>query len=262
MFLLNFAGPAEGRRCGCAARGSFYQRRHWSPSTTLRRGGARSRGGSGDVARGSRAVRRQTGWVRSAASTTTSTCRGACRDFVMWCVHGLAQRRRLLEFADKIFARASIRSRSHEERASCACSCGILASDARGTERPVPRHPYNPEEGDASRSRRQQLRPGSSRERQAVAGRSGGSVGVRSGVGRLVRRSAVLHGASISLSDKDIEMFTGVLVVRKVAAGSGMILEGDPAELLARGVGQVAGTTHLTRPARRTRSQRHGQLKC
>jgi len=41
-------------------------------------------------------------------------------------VHGLAQRRRLLEFADKIFARASIRSRSHEERASCACSCGIL----------------------------------------------------------------------------------------------------------------------------------------
>ena len=44
VFLLNFAGPAEGRRCGCAARGSFYQRRHWSPSTTLRRGGARPRG--------------------------------------------------------------------------------------------------------------------------------------------------------------------------------------------------------------------------
>jgi hypothetical protein len=73
VFLLNFAGPAEGRRCGCAARGSFYQRRHWSPSTTLRRGGARPRGGSVDVARGSRAVRRQTGWVRSAASTSTST---------------------------------------------------------------------------------------------------------------------------------------------------------------------------------------------
>jgi hypothetical protein len=44
VFLLNFAGPAEGRRCGCAARGGFYQRRHWSPSTTLRRGGARPPG--------------------------------------------------------------------------------------------------------------------------------------------------------------------------------------------------------------------------
>jgi hypothetical protein len=28
--------------------------------------------------------------------------------------------------------------------------------------------------------------------------------------------------------------FTGVLVVRKAATGSGMILEGDPAERLAR----------------------------
>ncbi len=42
------------------------------------------------------------------------------------------------------------------------------------------------------------------------------------------------EGASISLSDKDIEMFTEVLVVCKAAAGGGMILEGDPAKWLAR----------------------------
>ncbi len=36
-------------------------------------------------------------------------------------------------------------------------------------------------------------------------------------------------------TDKDIEMFTGVLVVRKAAAGGGMILEGDPAEWLGKG---------------------------
>ncbi len=42
------------------------------------------------------------------------------------------------------------------------------------------------------------------------------------------------EGASISLSDKDICMFTGVLVVRKAAAGGGMILEDDPAEWLGR----------------------------
>jgi hypothetical protein len=42
------------------------------------------------------------------------------------------------------------------------------------------------------------------------------------------------EGASISLSDKDIEMFTGVLVVSKAASGGCMILEGDPAEWLGR----------------------------
>jgi hypothetical protein len=61
-----------------------------------------------------------------------------------------------------------------------------VASDARGAEPPVLRHLYNPEEDVASRARRQQLREG-----QAVAGRSGGHVGVQSGVSRLVRRSVV-----------------------------------------------------------------------
>jgi hypothetical protein len=115
-----------------------------------------------------------------------------------------------------------------------------VASDARGAEPPVPRHLYNPEEDGASRARRQQLREG-----QAVAGRSGGHVGIRSGVVclseevRSTTRPPVAlcqptEGASISLSDKDIEMFTGVLVVRKAAAGCSMILEGNPAEWLAR----------------------------
>ena len=47
VFLLNFSGPSEGRLYGCAARGSFYQRRHWSPSATLHRG-RRSGGRAGE----------------------------------------------------------------------------------------------------------------------------------------------------------------------------------------------------------------------
>ncbi len=55
------------------------------------------------------------------------------------------------------------------------------------------------------------------------------------------------EGASISLSDKDIEMFTGVLVGRKVAAGGGMILEGDPSKWLAKIVFEEFPVTHVFR---------------
>jgi hypothetical protein len=64
------------------------------------------------------------------------------------------------------------------------------------------------------------------------------SVDLSEGVQSLARPSIALRqpteGTSISLMDKDVEVFTGVLVVRKAAAGGGMILEGDPTEWLTR----------------------------
>jgi len=36
------------------------------------------------------------------------------------------------------------------------------------------------------------------------------------------------------LTDKDVEVFTGVLIVRTAATSGGMILEGDPTEWLTR----------------------------
>ena len=42
-------------------------------------------------------------------------------------------------------------------------------------------------------------------------------------------------------------MFTGVLVGRKVAAGGGMILEGDPSKWLAKIVFEEFPVTHVFR---------------
>lgn len=39
---------------------------------------------------------------------------------------------------------------------------------------------------------------------------------------------------SMSLTEKEVEMFTGVLIVHKAAGGGGVILEGDPTELLTK----------------------------
>jgi hypothetical protein len=47
------------------------------------------------------------------------------------------------------------------------------------------------------------------------------------------------EGTSISLTDKDVEVFTGVLVMLKAAAGGGMILEGDPTEWLTKAYGKL-----------------------
>ena len=47
------------------------------------------------------------------------------------------------------------------------------------------------------------------------------------------------EGTSISLTDKDVEVFTGLLVVLKSAAGGGMILEGDPTEWLTKAYGKL-----------------------
>ena len=159
-------------------------------------------------------------------------------------VHWLAQLRGLLEFADKIFHRPDKHpeplARGEGERkwtlsfgnlwpvtheAPSRPSCSTFTTLRRMTHQG--RADNNFERGRPSRA--------------GVAdtfGYSPGSVGLSEEVRSTARPPVALcqptESASISLSDKDIEMFTGVLVVRKAAAGGGMILEGDPAEWIAR----------------------------
>jgi hypothetical protein len=168
-----------------------------------------------------------------------------------------------MEFADKIFhlpdKHPEPLARGEGELRWTLLVRHPVASDARVAEPPVPRHPYNPEEDDASRTRPQQLRPGSGREGQAVAGRSVCRVGVRSGVGRLVRRSAVY----CTPSRRSPPTYRGRLHIvvgqghRDVHGGAGRAKGGHrgrddpgrrPRQVARKGVGQVAGTTHLTRP--------------
>jgi hypothetical protein len=69
------------------------------------------------------------------------------------------------------------------------------------------------------------------------------SVDLSEGTRSLARPSIALRqpteGTSISLTERDVEEFTGVLVVRQAAAGGGMILEGDPTEWLTRAYGKL-----------------------
>ncbi len=63
------------------------------------------------------------------------------------------------------------------------------------------------------------------------------SVDLSDGVQSTVRHPTAFRppteGTSVSLTDKDVPMFTGSLVVRKAATGGGMVLDGDPTEWLA-----------------------------
>ena len=72
-------------------------------------------------------------------------------------VHWLAQRRRLMEFADKIFhlpdKHPEPLARGEGELRWTLLVRHPVASDSRVAEPPVPRHPYNPEEDDSSRTR-------------------------------------------------------------------------------------------------------------
>jgi hypothetical protein len=145
-------------------------------------------------------------------------------------------------------SRTSIRRRSHEERASCAglCSCGNLwpvthespSRPSRATPTTLRRMAHQGRaDNNFDPAAAERGRP----PRAGVAAALGYgpewvdlSEEVRSTARPPVALRQPTEGASVSLSDKDIEMFTGVLVVRKAAAGGGMILEGDPAEWLAR----------------------------
>ena len=128
-----------------------------------------------------------------------------------------------------------------------------MPCDASHTEPPVPRRLYDPEvDGEGH-----QVRTDNNFDLAAAASRGGPtrsgvatalgcgpeSVDLSEGSQCLTRPPVALpqptEGTSISLTDKDVEVFTGVLVVRKAAAGGGMILEGDPTEWLTRAYGKL-----------------------
>jgi hypothetical protein len=125
--------------------------------------------------------------------------------------------------------------------------------DSRDEPR-VPRRLYDPEMDGAG----QQVRTDNDFDPAAAAGGSPTRAGVAAALGygpasvdlsagteprSLARPSFALRqpteGTSLSLTDRDVEEFTGVLVVRKATAGVGMILEGDPTEWLTRAYGKL-----------------------
>jgi hypothetical protein len=120
--------------------------------------------------------------------------------------------------------------------------------DSRDEPR-VPRRLYDPETDGAG----QQVRTDNDFDPAAAARGSPTRAGVAAALGcgpasvdlsegtgtrSLARPSFALRqpteGTSISLTDKDVEVFTGVLIVRTAATGGGMILEVDPTEWLTR----------------------------
>jgi len=122
-----------------------------------------------------------------------------------------------------------------------------MQQDASRAGPPVPRRLYDPEVDGAGHQVRTDnafdpaaaARGGPSRSGVAAAlGYGPASVDPSEG-GQSLTRPLIAprqptEGTSLSLTDKDIPEFTGVLVVRQAAAGGGMILEGDPTEWLAR----------------------------
>jgi hypothetical protein len=125
--------------------------------------------------------------------------------------------------------------------------------DSRDEPR-VPRRLYDPEMDGAG----QQVRTDNDFDPAAAARGSPTRAGVAAALGycpasvdlsagtgprSLARPSFALRqpteGTSLSLTDRDVEEFTGVLVVRRAAAGVGMILEGDPTEWLTRAYGKL-----------------------
>ena len=124
-----------------------------------------------------------------------------------------------------------------------------MQQDASRAGPPVPRRLYDPEVDGVGRQVRTDndfdpaaaARGGPTRAGVAAAlGYGPASVDLSEGTGTrpLARPSSALRqppeGTSISLTDKDVDVFTGVLIVRTAATGGGMILEGDPTEWLTR----------------------------
>ena len=124
-----------------------------------------------------------------------------------------------------------------------------LAQDASRAGPPVPRRLYDPEVDGAGHQVRTDndfdpaaaARGGPTRAGVAAAlgyGPASEDLSEGTGTRSLARPSFALRqpteGTSISLTDKDVEVFTGVLIVRTAATGGGMILEGDPTEWLTR----------------------------
>ena len=124
-----------------------------------------------------------------------------------------------------------------------------LAQDASRAGPPVPRRLYDPEVDGAGQQVRTDndfdpaaaARGGPTRAGVAAAmgyGPASEDLSEGTGTRSLARPSFALRqpteGTSISLTDKDVEVFTGVLIVRTAATGGGMILEGDPTEWLTR----------------------------
>jgi hypothetical protein len=129
-----------------------------------------------------------------------------------------------------------------------------LPQDASRAGPPVPRRLYDPEVDGAGQQVRTDndfdpaaaARGGPTRAGVAAAmgyGPASEDLSEGTGTRSLARPSFALRqpteGTSLSLTDRDVEEFTGVLVVRRAAAGGSMILEGDPTEWLTRAYGKL-----------------------
>ena len=127
-----------------------------------------------------------------------------------------------------------------------------MQQDASRAGPPVPRRLYDPEVGGVGRQVRTNTdfdpaaaaRGGSTRAGVAAAlGYGPASVDLSEGARSSARPSFALRqpteGTSLSLTDRDVEEFTGVLVVRRASASGSMILEGDPTEWLTKAYGKL-----------------------